>query len=373
MDSFINFLKEKNDLVLTSPQWPLEQQKQLQEITQKHQLREHLWVMSSGTESNRQGRRKIVALSKKAVLAAAEGVCAAFSFNSQDIILNILPPYHVSGAMQMARAYVSGARCIEDWKTSWNPQTFCKNLSVNQVTVTSLVPTQIYDLLQLGLRPPSTLRLVFVGGGALQDSLLKKSIGLGWPLQLTYGMTETCAMIAQRTEGQSGWSRLPHLLEWQSNSDERLQIKGSSLLTGYVLYDSVQSEWIDPKTDGWYTTDDRGLIERDQMTLLGRESEVVKIKGETVSLIEVNQWWQDFCLIQNVSARSLVVPLPHERDGFQLTIVSEESLDFNQIAEFQNKLPAFCKIQKIFQKTLIPRTDLGKIKMSDLVLSLKEN
>lgn len=371
MDSFISFLKEKNDLILMNTQWSSQQQEHLTGVLRKYFLGEHLWVMSSGTESQRLGHSKVVALAKKSILAAAEGVTKAFSLEAKDVILNILPDHHVSGVMQKARAHVSGARCLNLWSSSWSSEVFCENLKFHQVTVTSLVPTQIYDLVQRELTPPPSLRLVFVGGGALQDSLLKKSLALGWPLRLTYGMTETCAMIAHQAIDQKNWERLPHLFEWKNNSEGRLQLKGASLLTGYVLYDSTQSRWLDPKNDGWYTTDDRGLIELDQMTLLGRESEIVKIKGETVSLIEVNKWWQDFCLLKNTSARSAVVPIAHDRDGFQLAIVSEERLDFNQITEFQNKLPAFCKIQKIFEKTLIPRTDLGKIKMSELILSLK--
>ena len=56
----------------------------------------------------------------------------------------------------------------------------------------SLVTTVLTRLLDLGgdVRPPSTLRAVPLGGGAIAPALVRRAIGAGWPVVPTYGLSE---------------------------------------------------------------------------------------------------------------------------------------------------------------------------------------
>jgi O-succinylbenzoic acid--CoA ligase len=281
----------------------------------------------------------------------------------------------VAGLLQSYRAQLSGAKHLQAPELTWDAEDFSQNLQSTGSTVTSLVPTQIYDLVQAQKKAPTSLRCVFAGGGPLADFLFQQAQALGWPLVRTYGMTETSAMIAYKETSSNLWRRLPHLHKWASGDDQRLKFFGSSLLTGYLLIDCSPEnddtcQWLDPKQQGWFESDDRGSIENDELLLLGRESELVKIKGESVSLAELNDRWQRYSQEKQLFANSVIVSLPHERDGGEIVLVTEDCVLIEQIEDFQKTLLPFQKIQRVFAKTLIPRTELGKIKTADLIHSL---
>ncbi len=371
-----------SDLILLNPRLPQAERERIEKQVRDHQRGDHVWVMSSGTESQRGGRIKMVALSKTALEAAARGVNQFFSISDKDIIFNTLPNFHVAGLLQSKRAKLSGAKLIQAPELTWDVHEYCQNLQSTGSTITSLVPTQIYDLVQAQKNAPTTLRCVFAGGGPLTDFLFRQALELGWPLVRTYGMTETSAMIAYKEKSSKVWRRLPHLEKWESGSDQKIKFYGPSLLTGYLLVSLMPvpmpvstpvggtGQWVDPKQQGWFETDDRGEIENDELLLLGRESELVKVKGESVSLLELNERWQSFCQEKQFSANSIIVCLPHERDGGEIVLVTDDCVLIEQIDDFQKKLLPFQKIQKVFAKILIPRTELGKIKTADLIHSL---
>ncbi len=370
MDSNLKKFGQLQDQILLNPRLPHEERDSLQKIIQRYFLNEHFWLLSSGTESQREGRVKAVALSQTTVLSAARGVCQAFHIGREDVILNTLPLFHVSGLLQTARAEVSGARLVEASETPWEAAVFSQLVQKEEVTVTSLVPTQIFDLVQKQIAAPKSLKTVFVGGGAIEPTLYQKGRSLGWPLIRTYGMTETSAMIAYIPEDEEQWCRLPHLIKWETSDEQKLKFSATSLLTGFLLMDDLIVQWVDPKQEGWFVSDDRGAIANDRMTLLGRDSELVKIKGESVSLVEINQRWKQFSQEQQWGSLSVVIARPSPRDGHDLALVTEGALDFSQIEEFQKTLLPFQRIQHIYSNVQIPMSELGKIKMSLLLSEL---
>ncbi len=359
-----------SDLILLNPRLPQTECERIEKHVRDHHRGDHVWVMSSGTESQRGGRYKMVALSKLALEAAARGVNQFFSITEKDVIYNTLPNFHVAGLLQTYRAQLSGAKLVQSPELAWDVNEFCQKLQSTDSTVTSLVPAQIYDLVQVQKKAPSSLRCVFAGGGPITDFLFQQALALGWPLVRTYGMTETSAMIAYKEKSSKVLRRLPHLEKWESGSDQKIKFYGPSLLTGYLLIDIDSCQWVDPKQHGWFISDDRGAIENDELVLLGRESELVKVKGESVSLVELNDRWQRFCQEKQFSVNSVIVCLPHERDGGEIVLVTDDCVLIEQIDDFQKKLLPFQKIQKVFAKILIPRTELGKIKTADLIHSL---
>jgi o-succinylbenzoate---CoA ligase len=371
MDFHLNILKQEKDAIFFNSRIEKKQQAFFEKKIEKFFLGKHLWLMSSGTESGRDGKYKFVALSHEAVLAAAKGVCSEFSISSNDVLLNVLPGFHISGLSLAARAYISGAKVVDESLLGWDVTRFVHSLQANKVSVTSLVPTQIFDLVQAKQGAPEKLKVVFAGGGSLDLSLYQKAKTLGWPLIRTYGMTETAAMVAYIPNGESTAKRLPHLTQWQTTDNQRLQFKGPSLLTGFLMIDENSEIWIDPKLDGWYTSDDRGEIDQDRLTLLGRESELVKIKGETVSLVDMNVKWQQWSSSQLLGVNTAIIALPHARDGFELVLISENEVPQTTIDNFNKTLLPFQRLQKTFPNTKIPKTDLGKIKTAELLSSIK--
>jgi O-succinylbenzoic acid--CoA ligase len=150
----------------------------------------------------------------------------------------ILPLHHVSGLMGWLRAALTGGEFrAESWTgvergdppASLGPEAFV-----------SVVPTQLQRLLARA-RTRAWLRrfrAVFVGGGPAWPGLLDAAARAGLPLSLSYGMTETAAMVtALRPEEFAAGDRssgrpLPHAMV-RTRADGTVVVAGSSLFRGY--------------------------------------------------------------------------------------------------------------------------------------------
>ena len=151
-------------------------------------LKSHIYLYTSGGS-------KICLLSKRAFLHSALTANQNLQANSKDKWLISLPFYHVSGISVLARAFLSGSSySIQDG--GWNPISFKNQIKTEKITLSALVPTQVYDLAKEDLKAPSSLKALLVGGDYLSPLLYKKSRDLGWPLLPCYGATETCSHIA---------------------------------------------------------------------------------------------------------------------------------------------------------------------------------
>ena len=252
MAESLDFFKNQKTYTFLNPRMDLELQEKILRATAAMGFTDHFWLASSGTENFRADAVKMIALSKQAFKAAAHSVCATQNITAQDVYLNTLPYFHVSGLSTLARAEVSGCKhisfeALNAESIKWNPEYFTEKLQEHQVSVTSLVPTQIFDLVVARITAPECLRFVYVGGGAVSPALQLKAESLGWKLVHTYGMTETAAMIAYGASSSS-YELFPHIQDIRSTEQGQLEILSPALLTGYLFVSLHQerSEFRDP-------------------------------------------------------------------------------------------------------------------------------
>jgi O-succinylbenzoic acid--CoA ligase len=371
----IDYFSQPQEQIFFNPRLSEETQRSLrQAIQNQEKIGNHFWLMSSGTESARLGKRKMVALSREAILAAAAGVVETFQLTSKDIYLKSLPTFHIGGLAIYARAHLAGFPVLEsDSGLGWSLETFISLLVRENITVASLVPPQIFDLVEKNITAPKSLRWIFVGGGALSAGLYKRARELGWPLVLSYGMTETCAMLAYNLDGYPGAQRLPQIKKWRVEKNGRLSFFGTSLLTSYLFADSEgQIEIVDPKVEGWYCSDDCGDIKDDLLYLKGRESEIVKINGETVSLLEVQALWEEHLQGMGTSQTMVVLPLPEKRRGFELLVASTVDIPAKYLETFNQKVLPFQRLQRVVRVSHFPLNELGKVLKAELVEKLSK-
>ena len=59
---------------------------------------------------------------------------------------------------------------------------------------------------------------------------------------------------------------------------------GSSLLSVYAYLEGESVQFVDPKVEGWFTTEDRGTIQKNKLEIFGRSDAIFKIGGENVNL-----------------------------------------------------------------------------------------
>jgi O-succinylbenzoic acid--CoA ligase len=168
------------------------------------------------------------------------------------------------------------------------------------------------------------LRAVVVGGGALDETLRIRAAELGWPLLPSYGLTETASQVATAKPGAEDCSWLPLLnhVEARVGDEGMLELRGPSLLTGWMLFDPDGSaQWEDPKTDGWFRTSDRAELRNGQLHFIGRGDDLVKIRGELVDVAGLERELQ-----MRVSSGLVRIDVePDERNGSALTVVAENA------------------------------------------------
>ena len=194
-----------------------------------------IFFQTSGTE----GAPKWVGLSRAAFLHSAHAVNAHLEAGAGDRWLIALPLHHVGGFSILARCHAGGSSFIRT-EEKWDAQKFTAFCEAEKVTLASLVPTQVYDLVKAGLEAPPTLRAIVVGGGALPtaEDVGPRAIALGWPLLQSYGMTEACSQIATEPLDHLYAGFDPHSLEVLAGWD--LSVDSEDTLTPQVTRSSVR-------------------------------------------------------------------------------------------------------------------------------------
>lgn len=362
--------------ILLNPRWSALEIQSLSEvansITAKKNLQGHIWLATSGSTSDSVGHVKLVALSKNAFLTSAQSVNSHLHISKADIWLQVLPRFHVGGLGVEVRARLSKSSVIQDFE-KWDPTRIHQTLSEKKVTIASMVPTQVFDLVQAQLKAPIFLRAVIVGGGVLNESLYQQARKLGWPLLPSYGMTETCSQIATASleSLQSPQMPLAEKLshaEWRLNPEDLLQVKGASLLTcyGQRQKDGSIVDW-DPKTESWFTTEDFVSLQGSCIRFVSRRNDFIKIGGEGSSMGRLREIFDRVVASLDSSAAQqvLLIDASSVRLGTEIhlvTALANKSEFLSQLKEkFNLEVLPFERIREVKYIANIPRTDLGKV------------
>lgn len=338
--------------------------------SRQDRLRAHVCFRTSGSTQS----PKYVCLSREALRHSAEMVNTHLEVTPNDRWLAALPHHHVGGFGIAARAYFQGIPChVLDG--AWDPISFAKLARDEHATLTSLVPTQIHDLVASDCPAPPSLRAVLVGGGALGNLLEEKARALGWPLLKTYGMTETASQVATQPLNSLAADPLQVLPGWNvsTNSKDHLSLRGEALFTGYVRFNPEGFQLDDAfREAGWFATSDRVRLQASplggtQLHFLGRSTQRLKIKGELVHLAPLRQQLEDLAIQLGLDAKAVtVIAQPHPRDEECLVLVLEKGrIPLNAATrlgkDFDAQQPSISKLSGIFELDQLPRTDLGKL------------
>lgn len=229
------------------------------------------------------GAMKLARHDERTLGAAVRGFCEHFGVSRVDA-LGLLPAWHVSGLMAWARCVWTGG---EHRAASWKAVERGEARPEGRAGFLSLVPTQLARL--LGDRDAEAwlrgFRAVFLGGGPSWPDLLARARAARVPVALSYGMTETAAMVAAQrpeefAEGDESCGRaLPHARVAVS-AEGRVLVGGVSLFCGY---------WPEVAAPGGgWLTDDLGEIDAEgRLRVAGRADALVISGGEKINPAEV--------------------------------------------------------------------------------------
>lgn len=233
------------------------------------------------------GRPRAAMLTQDNLLAAATLSNRHLGLGAGDCWLNCMPLRFIGGLSITYRCALAGARLL--LHQGFDAAAVAADLGPWQVTHLSLVPPMLARLLDLGRPPPQSLRVVLVGGQALSVPLAHQAIAAGWPLHVTYGMTETSAQIA--TSDRLAAPPAPGLVGRPLAGLEvdcrvgpagpaPLRVRGPVVMAGYANPGRVPGLGL---ADGWFTTSDLARLGPEGgLCVLGRADEVLVTGGVNV-------------------------------------------------------------------------------------------
>jgi O-succinylbenzoic acid--CoA ligase len=317
----------------------------------KH-LSDYILLFSSGTTSQ---FPKGYGLTKISLTENADSVNRHFNLTSSDTWGLSLPHYHVGGFSVLLRAERSKSRVVDLGK--WDPVSWKKKIEKEGVTITTIVPTQLFDLVNLHMTSPPTLKCLIVGGDYLSEELRARALKLNYPVLKTFGMTEVGSQLASQKTPE-GPLELLDIYKIKIDKDERLWVKTPSLFDfEFTLSPSFEIEYARDLLDseGFFPTKDRALMENNHLTHLGRLDDYLKISGRLVSLFELKEKLYAFALKHNLYQKVEIKIEEDPRIGKKIILLHlpGTSLPPDLLSPFSFEAR---------EVNAFERTDLGKLK-----------
>ena len=235
------------------------------------------------------GRARFARHDEHTLRAAVRGFCAHFQLERVNAV-DVLPAHHVSGLMARVRCAATGGMHVPwSWKKlegGERPELAGVGAGRAEPWVISLVPSQLQRLLPQSAAVDWLRRfaIIFLGGGPTWPQLADAAADARLPISLSYGMTETAAMVAalrpeeflagERSSGRA----LPHA---------RIAIDGEGLVrvAGESVFRGYWPAWQDARE---LTTEDLGAIDaRGMLRVSGRRDAVIITGGKKVNPTDV--------------------------------------------------------------------------------------
>ncbi len=327
-------------------------------------------LFTSGSE----GAPKAVLLSHRNILSNCAQLGVVVDFNVRDVILNVLPLFHVFGlGPGLMLPLISGMRTF----LYPNPLHY------------KLIPELAYEINATVLFGTNTflagygryahpydfysVRYVFAGAEKLQEEVRRLWMEkFGIRILEGYGATETSPVLAVNTPmfhraGTVG--RFLPGVRWRLEKVDglaeggRLHVKGENIMLGYYLPDRPGT-LVPPRSplgEGWYDTGDVVRInEEGFVTIVGRLKRFAKVGGEMVPLTAIEKLafrlWPDHL--------HAVVSLSHARKGEEIVLVSEcrqVALDLLKQAAREAGMPELWLPRRVLSMEKLPLLGGGKV------------
>lgn len=282
-------------------------------------------LFTSGTEGDPKG----VPLTQKNLLSNLKGVEKAFSLSYENAVLNVLPPFHsfgftVTGLMPM----LAGIKtfCYPD---PTDGEKIASMVQKWQCTIAAMAPTFLKGVLTMGKKEQlSSLKIVAAGAEKLPEALKEQAKRMMPQAQLVegYGITECSPVLTFNAPGgiQAGVGhplpgielRIIHHETHEPCAPYQVGLvlcRGDNIFGGYLKQQSLKNPFLEFEGKQWYNTGDLGFLDKDgHLTLSGRLKRFVKIGGEMVSLVAVEEALQELAKKENW-------PLPEDLPGIAVT------------------------------------------------------
>lgn len=314
-----------------------------------------LIVATSGSS----GPPNLVSLTNEALRASAQ---ATHDFlDGPGRWVTALPLAHIAGIQTVLRSAFAGLTPFVALSNHFDPGGFVRAVEraraetpSNLPLYCSLVSAQLERLLNevagTGALP---LDAILVGGGFVEESLLRRAREAGLRVVTTYGMTETgggCVYDGMPLAGVS-------VAEGRAG---RLLISGSTLMEGYL---DEESPLVIKGGATWFRTSDVGHVSADgRVHLSGRSDDLIKSGGLKVNLSEVTR----AAVTTPEVSRAHTFGLPDPTWGTVPVVVVETALELNVVGPavsetVRGELGGASAPRYVVAVKKLPTTELGKV------------
>jgi O-succinylbenzoic acid--CoA ligase len=317
--------------------------------------RPRLLLATSGSS----GLPKLVKLSDSNLQTSVQIANERLKLSHTSVWLDCLPLVHVGGLSILLRCVCAGASVV--LQQGFDAPGVVDDLHKHRVSHISLV-----QLLELAKTPPQSLQVVLVGGAPLDPSLAGRALAAGWPVWVTYGMTETASMLTARKletaddNPQQVGRPLPGF-ELRIVDENQQPVVGPGVIQvrGAAVYDDGNRH-----AGPWFSTGDRGQLDSaGRLTLMGRTDNMLLSGGETVHPELVEQLLANCPGIDEVAVTGQADPVWGER----VVAVYRGGIDEAALAKLcRNSIEGAMRPRVFVKVESLPRTANGKLDRSAL-------
>ncbi len=338
-----------------------------------------LVIATSGSEGDPKG----VVLSHGNLAAAAAASAQRLPLGPGDTWLACLPLHHVGGQSILTRCAQAGATAqvldafsVEAVADALAGGSHAPTAPIAPITHLSLVPAMLDRLLAAGVAP-GPLRHVLIGGAALSRALFNRAREAGWPLAVSYGLSECAAQVATWVDPGPDW------LEGQVGSplpgcratvgkDGRLVLQGPQVMWGYLnpqgqpgqgLEELEELEGLEGPaeaggTPAFVTGDLAARDEAGRLTILGRADDMLISGGINVHPAEV----ESLLLACPGVADAGVTALPDPVWGDRLVALVAGTIAPDALLQWcREHLPSSRRPRRLHRVESLPRNPMGKL------------
>ena len=336
---------------------------------------------------------KLVMQSHRALLSNAQTLERHHGLDTETTIMGGLPLHHVNGVHFTVMAVLqAGAHVVIPQR--FDPLKYRAQLDEHRPHIASVVPTILETLLATGRgwRPPGSLRYFVTAAAPMTSSLAQRVVtAFGVRVVQGYGLTETtnfsttlpvdlsdedyAALILDAPIPTVGVALHGNEVAVLSKTGEQLGegavgeicMRGHNVMDGYADRPDVTAEAF---SGGWFHSGDLGYWSegpdsRRYFHLTGRIKNIAKVRGEVVSLEEVER---ALCSLDGVVDAGCTT-LPHALWGEE--IVAAVTLREVSVGDLSDRLatlvPATAIPRRWYELPEIPRTPTGKLRRVELL------
>jgi long-chain acyl-CoA synthetase len=300
-----------------------------------------------------------------------------FGVRSDDVVLAVLPFFHVFGLSSVVNVFIRQGGCLSILPR-FAPGAVLDAIEADRCTVIGGVPTMLHALAQQDVtgRDLSALRVAVSGGASLPEDIMRTfEDKFGIEVLEGYGMTETASSCSFNRPGQTKalsigkpmWGVRMRVADAQGRPLPpgrehvgEILIRGHNVMKGYLGRPEATAETL---RDGWLHSGDLGFADEDGFYfIVDRAKDLVIRGGYNVYPREI----EEVLYAHPAIAEAAVIGKPDPRLGEEVVAVvalrpGEPATAEEIIAYTRERLAAYKYPREIRFMAELPKGPSGKI------------